>query len=295
MLTIAVTGATGVQGGATARALLAAGHRVRALTRRTDSPAADALRGLGAEVCRADFDDRPSLEAALAGADSLFAVTTPFGTGAGTGTEIRQGKSLVDAAAEVHVGHIVFTSAAHADRDTGVPHYESKRAVERHLRAAGVPWTVIGPAAFMDNYATGWTLDGLREGTFAWPMPADRPLTLIPAADIGAFAALVLQRRDEFAGLRIDIASDECTPERMAEILAAAIGHPVAHQEVPLAHVRTWSADLAAMFEYFATAGLDVDASGLRRDHPGVGWHGFTDWAAAQDWPALLAGTPARH
>ncbi|MEU6219315.1 NmrA family NAD(P)-binding protein [Streptomyces sp. NPDC047022] len=205
MLTVAVTGATGAQGGATARALLAAGHRVRALTRRTDSPAADALRGLGAEVCRADFDDRPSLEAALAGADSLFAVTTPFGAGAGTGTEVRQGESLVDAAAEVHVGHVVYTSAAHADRDTGVPHYESKRAVERHLRAAGVPWTVIGPAAFMDNFATGWTLDGPT------------------------------------------------------------------------------------------TAGLDVDAAGLRRDHPDVGWHSFTDWAAAQDWPALLVGKPARH
>ncbi|MFF4013907.1 NmrA/HSCARG family protein [Streptomyces sp. NPDC001843] len=289
MLTVAVTGATGAQGGATARALLAAGHQVRALTRHPDSPAADALRSLGAEVRRADFDDRPSLEAALTGADSLFAVTTPFGTD--TAAEVRQGKALVDAAAEGRLGHIVFTSAAHADRGTGVPHYESKHLVEQHLRAAGVPWTVIAPAAFMDNYAGGWTLDGLRDGTFAWPMPADRPLTLIPASDIGAFAALALQRRDEFAGHRIDIASDERTPGQMAEILAAAIGLPVAHQEVPLAYVRARSADLAAMFEYFTTVGLDVDATALRRDYPEVGWHSFTDWAVAQDWPALLSRT----
>ncbi|MEU3830573.1 NmrA/HSCARG family protein [Streptomyces sp. NPDC029080] len=289
MLTIAVTGATGAQGGATARALLAAGHQVRALTRQPNAPAADTLRSLGAEVHRADFDDRPSLEAALTGADSLFAVTTPFGTD--TSAEVRQGKALVDAAAEVRLGHVVFTSAAHADRRTGVPHYESKHVVERHLRAAGVPWTVIAPAAFMDNYASGWTLDGLRHGTFAWPMPADRPLTLIPASDIGAFAALALQRRDEFAGHRIDIASDEQTPGQMAEILAAAIGLGVAHQEVPLAHVRTRSADLAAMFEYFATVGLDVDVKALRRDYPEVGWHSFADWAVAQDWPALLSRT----
>ncbi|WP_225832596.1 NmrA/HSCARG family protein [Streptomyces sp. NK08204] len=290
MLTVAVTGATGAQGGATTRALLAAGHQVRALTHRPDSPAADALRSLGAQVRHADFDDRPSLEAALTGADSLFAVTTPFGTD--TATEVRQGTTLVDAAAEVDIRHIVFTSAAHADRGTGVPHYESKHLIEQHLRAAGVPWTVIAPAAFMDNYTSGWTLDGLRDGTFAWPMPADRPLTLIPAADIGAFAALALQRHDEFTGLRIDIASDKRTPGQMAEILATAIGLPVAHQEVPLAYVRTRSADLAAMFEYFTTAGLDVDVTGLRRDYPEVNWHSFTDWAVAQDWPTLLSHTP---
>ncbi|GHG51991.1 NmrA/HSCARG family protein [Streptomyces griseocarneus] len=287
MLTVAVTGATGAQGGATARALLTAGHRVRALTRNPGSPAADALRRLGADVHHADFDDRASLDAALAGADSLFAVTTPFG--ADTDTETRQGNALVDAAAAARLGHVVLTSAAHADRGTGVPHYESKHRVEQHLRAAGMPWTVIAPAAFMDNYASGWTLDGLRDGTFAWPMPADLPLTLIPAADIGAFAALVLQRRDEFAGRRIDIASDELTPGRIAEALTAAIGRPVTHHEVPLAYVRTRSADLAAMFEYFTTHGLDVDVAGLRRDFPEVGWHSFTDWAAGQDWAAHLS------
>jgi uncharacterized protein YbjT (DUF2867 family) len=237
-------------------------------------------------VCRADLDDRASLEAALVGADSLFAVTTPFGTS--TEAETRQGMTLVGSAVAARIGHVVFTSAAHADRDTGIPHYESKRLVERHLCAAGLPWTVIAPAAFMDNYATGWTLDGLREGTFGWPMPAALPLTLIPAVDIGAFAALALQRREAFAGQRIDIASDERTPGEMAEILTTALGRPVAHQEVPLAQVRAWSADLAAMFAYFTTHGLAVDVAGLRRDHPEVGWHTFADWAAGQDWDTLL-------
>ncbi|MFE1951078.1 NmrA/HSCARG family protein [Streptomyces sp. NPDC059524] len=282
MLTVSVTGATGAQGGATARALLAAGVRVRALTRTPDAPAARALHALGADVRRADFDDRASLDAALAGADSLFAVTTPFGTD--VNVETRQGRDLVDAAAAARVGHIVFTSAAHADRATGIPHYDSKHLVEQHLRSSGVPWTVIGPAAFMDNFATGWTREGLREGTFAWPMPGDLPLTLIPAADIGAFAALTLRRRAEFTGRRIDLASDACTPARMAEIIAAAAGRPIAHQQVPLDQVRRWSEDLAAMFAYFASDGLDVDVTGLRRAHPEVRWHTFAEWATQQDW-----------
>lgn len=244
---------------------------------------------------QADFDDRVSLDTALAGSDSLFAVTTPFGTD--LATEVRQGKALVDAAAAADLSHIVLTTAAHADRGTGVPHYESKHLVEQHLRTSGVPWTVIAPAAFMDNYATGWTLDGLRTGTFAWPMPVDRPLTLIPAADIGAFAALVLQRPGEFASRRLDIASDERTPAQIAEILAGAVGLAITHQQVPLAQVRQRSADLAAMFGYFTTVGLDVDVAALRRDYPEVGWHSFADWATAQDWPTLLsaATTDRRH
>ncbi|MFF2572979.1 NmrA/HSCARG family protein [Streptomyces sp. NPDC058084] len=289
MLTVAVTGATGAQGGATARALLAAGHHVRALTRDPGAPAARALAGLGAEVRRADFDDRASLDAALAGADSLFAVTTPFGTD--TDTEVRQGKALVDAAKAARAGHVVLTSAAHADRGTGVPHYDSKWAVEQHLYASGLDWTVIGPAAFMDNFADGWTLDGLREGFFAWPMAGGTPLTLIPATDIGAFAALALRRPADFTGLRVDIASDERTPAEMAAILTAAAGRPVTHAEVPLDQVRRHSTDLAAMFAYFAEHGLGVDVAGLRRAYPEVGWHSFADWAAAQDWAGLLAQT----
>ncbi|MBL1081746.1 NmrA/HSCARG family protein [Streptomyces actinomycinicus] len=298
MLTIAVTGATGAQGGATARAALAAGLHVRALTRHPASPAADALRALGAEVRHADFDDRTSLDTALAGADALFAVTTPFGTD--TDTEVRQGKTLLDAAAAARLSHVVFTSAAHADRGTGIPHYESKWVVEQHLYASGLPWTVIAPAAFMDNFATGWSLDGLREGTFAWPVPAHCPLTLIPATDIGAFAVLALQRPDEFTGLRIDIASDECTPAQQATVLTAALGRPVTHQEVPLEYVRKHSTDLAAMFAYFSGIGLDVDVAGLRRSYPEVGWHTFSEWSVQQDWPTLLTGhtepgTPAAH
>ncbi|MFI0241754.1 NmrA/HSCARG family protein [Streptomyces sp. NPDC016845] len=279
---VAVAGATGAQGGAAARTLLDQGFRVRALTRTPDSPAARALRVLGAEVHGADFDDSGTLEAALKGADALFAMSTPFGTGTGPETEVRQGIRLLEAARGV--GHIVFTSAAHADRGTGVPHFDSKYRIEQHLRGLGVPWTILGPAAFMDNHTSEWTLAGLREGRFALPMPADRPLALVSARDIGAFAAQVVARPGEFAGRRIDIASDRLTCPQIAEVLSGVCGRPLVFERLPLARVEAFSADLAAMFRYFTEAGLDVDVEALRRDFPETGWQRFGTWAATQAW-----------
>lgn len=278
----AVSGSTGAQGGATARALLADGHAVRALTRNVESPAANALRDLGAEVVHADFDDPASLDAALAGATGLFAMGTPFGTD--IDTEIRQGRALFAAAAKTGVAHIVYTSATNADRETGVPHFESKAVLERELADLGPRWTVIGPAAFLDNWTSGWSLDGLRAGVFALPLPVDLPLAVITAHDIGAFAALALTQPERFAGRRIDIASDEVPTSRIAEAIAKASGWTITTERTPLEVVERYSTDLAAMFGYFTETGLDVDVAALRAEYPEIAWRTVDDWASTVDW-----------
>jgi uncharacterized protein YbjT (DUF2867 family) len=284
---IAVAGATGTQGGATVRALLRDGHHVCALTRSPESAAAGELARLGARVAYADFADRASLKTALAGCTALFAVTTPF-TG-GVEREVADGKALLEAAAATGtIGHITLTSAANADRDTGIPHFDSKHRVERHLATLGVPWTVIAPAVFMEQYTKGPTPQGLRDGVFARAMAPGKPFTLIAAADIGAFAARTLTSPGEFAGRRIDIASDVLTGKDIAAVLGAACGREVTFEEVPLDQVTARAPELAPMFRYFATVGLDVDVAGLRRDHPEIGWHSLPEWAAQQDWNSLL-------
>jgi len=282
-LPVAVSGATGAQGGATARALLRRGRPVRALTRRPDGPAAAGLRALGAELVHADFDDETSLSAALKGCGALFAMSTPFHTD--LATEVRQGIALLDAAAAAPgMGHVVLTSATNADRRTGIPHFESKRRIEEHLAGLGVPWTVIGPGAFMENYANGWTMTSLREGVFPLPMPPGSSLPVISARDIGAFAALVLTRTAEFTGRRVDIAAHWCAPERIAAAISAASGRPIRFQEVPLTVAATYSPDLETMFRYFQETGLDMDVEVLHRDHPEIGWQTIEEWATARKW-----------
>src|SRR5438045_3946848 len=119
-LTVVVTGATGKQGGAVARSLLARGHEVRAVTRRPDSANATQLASAGASLVGASLEDTAALIKALEGATSLFAMTTPFEKG--TAAETRQGVSAADAARAAGV-HLVYTSVASADRQTGIPHF----------------------------------------------------------------------------------------------------------------------------------------------------------------------------
>ena len=121
---VLVTGATGNQGGAVARALLEEGHRVRALTRSLESPKAKKLKERGAELAQGEFDNPASLRQAAEGVDAVFAMGTPFG--GGVDVEIKQAKSLLDAAKAAGVTHLVYSSVSDADRKTEIPHFDSQ-------------------------------------------------------------------------------------------------------------------------------------------------------------------------
>jgi nucleoside-diphosphate-sugar epimerase len=125
-LAVVVTGGTGKQGGAVVKSLLERGHQVCAVTRSTDSAKARELANAGVTLVRASLEDTAALTKALEGATSLFAMTTPFE--GGTQVETRQGISAADAAEAAGV-HLVFTSVGSANRQTGVPHFDSKYEV----------------------------------------------------------------------------------------------------------------------------------------------------------------------
>src|SRR5260221_14711776 len=122
---ILVTGATGQQGGAVLRHLRTQGFAVRALTRDAHSPAARTLAATGVAVIQGDFDDRASLERALDGAYGAYAVQTPWQRG-GVAGEMRQGIALPDTAPGPRSQHPASSSAGGADRQTGIPPFQSK-------------------------------------------------------------------------------------------------------------------------------------------------------------------------
>lgn len=288
-LQVLVTGATGKQGGHLVRELLARGHAIRALTRKPDSPAAAALAKRGVTIVPGNFDDQNSLERAARGVDTVFAMSTPFENGAQT--ETREGINIVRAASTVGVTHLVYSSVAGADRATGIPHFDSKFEVETEIRRSGVPFTIVAPVFFMENFVADWMLAGIAKGTIAMALPATRRLQQIALSDIAQFTALAIERRGSFLGTRIDIASDELTNATAAAAISAASGRHIAYTALPIDAVRQQNEDLARMFEWFDRVGYDADVVGLREVYPEVTWHRFSVWAGEQNWPASAVPT----
>src|SRR5258706_3362261 len=283
-LTVVVTGSTGNQGGAVARGLLERGHKVRAVTRDPGSSRAKALANAGATLVAASLEDGAAITKALEGATSLFAMTTPFG--GGTVAETRQGVAAADAAKAAGV-HLVFTSVNSANRHTGVPHFDSKYEVEKHIVKIGVRATILAPAFFMENLYFG--KERLAKGVYAVALPPTRALAQIAVADIGAVAVHLLEDAARFTGKRFDLASDELTGNDVVAILARITGRPFAYYQVPLDVIRQHiGEDGARMYEWFDRVGYTVDRAALRREFPDVAFHDFESWAKTQDWNALL-------
>ena len=286
-LTVVVTGSTGKQGGAVARGLLERGHKVRAVTRDPSSSQAKSLANAGATLVAASLEDTAAITKALEGATSLFAMTTPYG--GGTDAETRQGVAAADAAKAAGV-HLVFTSVGSANRQTGVPHFDSKYEVEKHIAKVGVRATILAPVYFMENLYFG--KEQLAQGIYASALPPTRKLAQVAVGDIGAVAVRLLEDAGRFTGKRFDLAGDELTGNDVVAILSRVTGRPFSYFQVPLDVIRQrMGEDAVKMYEWFDRVGYAVDRAALRREFPDVAFHGFESWAKAQDWNALLQST----
>lgn len=275
---ILITGATGAQGGAVARHLLRRGYRVRALCRDPGRPAARALAAAGARVIRGDLDDRASLDAAAVGVHGVFGVQNFWdgfpGPNLGLEGEVRQGKSLLDAAKAAGVAHFVQATAGGGPGLCGVPSTDGKREIEAHARAIGIPITIIRPVFFMDNFdKPGWGFQGpILEGRLELAVAADRKLQMVAVDDIGHFAAMAFDRPGELVGAEFDLAGDELTMLEIAATFSRVMGRPVRFTGGPegIPALRAFHEELALIFEWFNRGRFDAFIPALRALHPGL-------------------------
>ncbi len=265
---IAVTGATGQQGGAVTRKLLADGWNVRALTRDVNKPAAQELAALGAELAAGDMEDRAQLDAAFKDAYGVFSVQNFWLPNVGFEGEIRQGKNVAEAAKAAGVQHFVYASVGAAHRGMGQKHFESKWIIEQYVPSLDIPHTILRPAFFMENY--NWSRAQILNGMFT-PMGLrpEKELQMIAVEDVGVFAALVFANPNQYLGKTIELSGDEPTEAQVAETFTKVIGRPVRLGE-PGGSGAAAGEELAAMLNFFNGEAYVADIPALRKLHPGL-------------------------
>jgi uncharacterized protein YbjT (DUF2867 family) len=237
---IAVVGATGMQGGSVCRAILddrGAGFSCRAITRDPGKENARALAARGAEVVKADLDDRASLERAFAGAHGAFCVTNFWEHLSGV-KETAQAKNLADAARAAAVKHVIWstledTRALMTPSDTRmpmlqqnyrVPHFDAKAEADKFF--SGLPVTYLVTSFYWDNlYMFGMAPKKGEDGKYSWtfPMGSSR-LAGIAAEDIGKVAYGIFKAGPQYIGKRVGIAGEFLTIDEMGRTLSKRLG-----------------------------------------------------------------------
>jgi uncharacterized protein YbjT (DUF2867 family) len=265
IVTVLVVGATGQQGGAVAREWLRLGYRVKGLTRNPGGPRARSLAAAGATMVRGNLNDPTSLARALDGVDGVFLMTDFWEHG--YDGEVRHGRNMIEAATQAGVRHLVYSSVASADRDTGIPHFDSKHEVERLLAESALSWTVIRPVSFMENWDA--VPADVAAGVYATPLRPEAVVQYVSVRDIGRFVAAAFESPAAWRGRSLDIAGSSLTVAGLADLFAEVLGRPVELRRIPWAEYEARNGEeMAVMMRWFDEVGYDVDVPALRAEYP---------------------------
>jgi uncharacterized protein YbjT (DUF2867 family) len=263
--------------------MLAKAWKLRALTRRPEAYEAQSLARQGTQVVQGDLEDPVSIARAAEGVYGIYSVQDFWSVGAKR--EVQQGRNLADSAKKAGVQHFVYSSVGGAERNTGIPHWESKWEIEKHIRQLNLAATIFRPAAFMEMYNVLEVELGLLKGKLADPLRGDRPYQTIATDDIGAFVALAFERPTEFIGKQLEIAGSELTNVEAAKVFSRVMGRPVKFRRLPMPIVRLFMGEeFYKMFRWFNEAGFKADIAGLRRRYPEVHLHTLEEWLREEGW-----------
>jgi uncharacterized protein YbjT (DUF2867 family) len=299
---IAVTGATGAQGGGLARAILDdpdSEFTVRALTRNTGSDNAKELARRGAAVVEADLDDEASVAKALDGAYGAYFVTN-FWEHGDPDREYAQARNLARAAETAGIEHAIWSTLEdtrdavplHDDRmptlmeKYKVPHFDVKH--EANALFAAVPTTFMQTTYYWEGFTSYFPPKRQEDGSLVLALPmADRKLAGIAAEDIGRTAYGIFKRGKSLTGTTVSIAGEHLTGAEYAAAFTALLGEPVHYYPVPYDGFRAagfpGAEELGNMFQYYAefddefTGRRDLDA--VRGLNPEL--QTFKEWLAA--------------
>jgi uncharacterized protein YbjT (DUF2867 family) len=263
---ILVTGAAGKTGRAVIGALAQRGAAVRALVHH-ESRCADVLAAGAADAVAADMLQEGEVTAACRDTAAVYHICPNLHP-----AEVAMAETLVGAMRVAGVARLVYHSVLHPQVEA-MPHHWRKMRVEELLFTQPLAWTVLQPAAYMQNVFAYWRTI-VDEGVYRVPYAVSTRLGMVDLADVAAVAAEVLLRPGhEYA--TYELAGAEILDQRaIAATLAAALGRAVVAESIDR---RAWAsaaraagqhaeavATLLAMFEYYERFGFFGSPTVLR-------------------------------
>jgi uncharacterized protein YbjT (DUF2867 family) len=261
---VLVCGASGRQGGAVSRALLAHGFEVLALTRSPQTAAAKELERLGAQVVVGDLSHPVSLHPIMKGVDAVFSVQNYWERGVAAEGELRQAENLLAAAEANGVRHVVQSIMAQAGTYDGIAHFESKQRIADRLRLGPLPFTTLGTVWFMDNI-----LDPKMGGSLTLPILAGSltshvSFPMLATADIGKACVKILQSPSVHAGKHFDLIGDRLTVAEMKQVYARVTGRRAKWYRMPRWVMRWINKEFAEQLAWHNRVDFDGQPDQLR-------------------------------
>lgn len=227
-----VTGVTGNTGAVVAETLLAGGAAVRVLVRSAAKAGAWAARGV--QLVEGDVKDAAAVARALEGATGAYLLDPPdYGSADPMADADAVGAAYAEAIRRSGLPHAVLLSSLGAQHAEGTGIIGTLHRLERLVRAAGAPVTILRAGYFMENW--GNVLEpALTQGVLpSFVQPLERPIPMVSVADIGRAAADLLLAGPQ--GERVVELSGpaEYAPADAAKALAEVAGRAVQAVAVP--------------------------------------------------------------
>jgi uncharacterized protein YbjT (DUF2867 family) len=223
---ILVTGAAGKTGQAVIRALVAEGSPVCALVRRSEQ--VPIVEELGAqETVVGDMRVPATLRQAAMGAWAVYHICPNMHP-----DELVIGQAAVNAARTAGVEHFVYHSVLHPQTEA-MPHHWQKLRVEEYLFESDLPFTILQPAAYMQNVLAYW--DAIVErGVYAVPYAVDTVLSMVDVEDVATVAAEVLTQPGHMGATYELAGPDALAQTEVARVLSKALGRVIRAEKMPL-------------------------------------------------------------
>lgn len=255
---ILVTGAAGKTGRAVIRALAAQQKPVRALVHKHHQ--VQSMKALGAgSVVVGDMRSREVLQETLRGIKAVYHICPNVHP-----EELAIGRAVLESAQSAGIEHFVYHSVLHPQVEA-MPHHWLKMLVEEAIFESGLPFTILQPAAYMQNILAQWDrISG--EGVYPVPYRPATQMSLVDLADVARAAARVLSEAEHEGAIYELCGPEVLSQTEVAKIIAGKLGRSVRVKPIPIGEWEAGAREsglsdyqietLVRMFEYYDRHGF---------------------------------------